>query len=220
MHGSRHSRDHAGRRTVNTGRVDQCSTLDEIFRPCLPAFGGAQLRRVYTVLDNAIGMGCPLTVSIAGPVTVSGQHQTWLIPLLETGRLAYISTTGAVRYHDGHRSLDGQMQGPIHEVPIWGDGRALRDEGIRVSGMSFDQQVLLDQDRFLTAVLARPEFQRKMTGSELRYLLAGAAGDFGNRANEPKTLPTGRPGPAGFASEVAQASACGSAANAVKERMA
>src|SRR5207342_2734457 len=33
--------------------------------------------------------------------------------------------------------------------------------------------VLLDQDRFLTAVLRRPEFQHKMTGTELRYRLGG-----------------------------------------------
>jgi len=37
--------------------------------------------------------------------------------------------------------------------------------------MAFDEGVLLDQDRFLSAVLARPEFQRKMTGTELRFLL-------------------------------------------------
>ncbi len=162
---------HHHRRQVNVKRVDRCASLDEVFRNCLPAFGGAQLRRVYTILDRAIGIGCPLTVSIAGPVTVSGQHQTWLIPLLETGWVAYLSTTDAVCYHDGHRSLDGHA-GPIHEVPIWGDDRALRDEGtIRVTDMAFDEQVLLDQDRFLTAVLSRPEFQHKMTGTELRYRL-------------------------------------------------
>lgn len=163
---------HNHRHKVNVQRVDRCASLDEVFRNCLPAFGGAQLRRVYTILDRAIGMGCPLTVSIAGPVTVSGQHQTWLIPLLETGWVAYLSTTDAVCYHDGHRSLDDHKQGPIHEVPIWGDDRALRDEGtIRVTDMAFDEQVLLDQDRFLTAVLSRPEFQHKMTGTELRYRL-------------------------------------------------
>jgi deoxyhypusine synthase len=37
--------------------------------------------------------------------------------------------------------------------------------------MAFDEEVLLDQDRFLTAVLSRPEFQRSMTGTELRYRL-------------------------------------------------
>ncbi len=163
---------HHHRRYVQVRRVDQCASLDEVFRHCLPAFGGANLRRVYTILDRAISMGCPLTLAIAGPITVSGQHHTWLIPLLETGWVAYLSTTDAVCYHDGHRSLDEHRAGPIHEVPIFGDDRALREEGtIRVTDMAFDEAVLLDQDRFLTAVLSQPEFQHKMTGTELRYRL-------------------------------------------------
>jgi deoxyhypusine synthase len=166
------SRGSEHRRWVRVRRVDECDTLDEIFRGCLPAFGGAYLRRIYTILDRAIGAGCPVTMSIAGPVTVSGQHQAWLIPLLETGWIAYISTTDAVCYHDGHRSLDEHRQGPVHEVPIFGDDRALREEKtIRVTDMAFDEDVLLDQDRFLTAMLANPEFQHKMTGTELRYRL-------------------------------------------------
>ena len=160
------------RRYVRVRRVDECGTLDELFTHCLPAFGGASLRRIYQILDRAIGMGCPLTLAIAGPVTVSGQHQTWLIPLLETGWVAYLSTTDAVCYHDGHRSLDAYKSGPVHEVSIHSDDAALREEGtIRVTDMAFDEGVLLDQDRFVSAVLARPEFQRKMTGTELRYRL-------------------------------------------------
>jgi deoxyhypusine synthase len=94
-----------------------------------------------------------------------------LIPLLEAGYVAYLSTTDAVCYHDGHRSLNGVGE-PIHEVPIFGNDGDLRDEGtIRVTDMAFDEAVLLDQDRFLTAVLRQPEFQKKMTGTELRYRL-------------------------------------------------
>ncbi|MBM3814790.1 MAG: hypothetical protein FJW20_24455 [Acidimicrobiia bacterium] len=159
-------------RPVEVRRVDECNSLDELFRDCLPAFGGAFLRRVYTILDTAIGKGCPITLSIAGPVTVSGQHQTWLIPLLESGWVAYLSTTDAVCYHDGHRSLNGLKQSPIHEVPIFGDDAALREEGtIRVTDMAFDEKILMDQDRFLSALLQRPEFQRKMSGTELRNRL-------------------------------------------------
>jgi deoxyhypusine synthase len=163
---------HPNRTRVRVRRVDQCQSVDEILRHCLPAFGGAYLRRIYTILDRAIGMGCPLTLAIAGPVTVSGQHQAWLIPLLETGWVAYLSTTDAVCYHDGHRSLDGHTPDPIFEVPIFGDDAALRDERtIRVTDMAFDEDVLLDQDRFLSALLALPEFQHKMTGTELRNRL-------------------------------------------------
>jgi len=160
------------RKPVRVRRVDQCQSVHEIFENCLPAFGGAILRRVYSILDRAIGQGCPLTLSISGPITVSAQHQAWLIPLLETGWVAYISTTDAVCYHDGHRSLNAHTKDPIYEVPIFGDDGALRDEKvIRVTDMGFDEEVLLDQDKFLAAVLLRPEFQKKMTGTELRYRL-------------------------------------------------
>jgi deoxyhypusine synthase len=37
--------------------------------------------------------------------------------------------------------------------------------------MAFDEDVLFQQDQFVTACLTRPEFQRSMTGTELRYLI-------------------------------------------------
>lgn len=161
----------SGRRLVQTRRVDEVGSLDELFESCLPAFGGAYLRRFYRIFDQAVGAGVPITLAVAGPVTVSGQHQAWLIPLLETGWLAYVSTTDAVCYHDGHRSLDGHRHA-VHEVPVFGDDGALRDERtIRVTDMAFDEDVLLDQDRLISAALVRPEFQHKMTGTELRYRL-------------------------------------------------
>lgn len=170
---SAEKQSHGGHRPrVEVWPVDQCETLDDLFTHCLPAFGGASLRRVYGILDRAIGLGCPLTVAVSGPVTVSGQHLAWLIPLLKTGWVAYLSTTDAVCYHDGHRSLDAYREGPIYEVAINSDDRALREEGIiRVTDMAFDEGVLLDQDRFISACLLRPEFQKRMTGTEMRYLL-------------------------------------------------
>ncbi len=156
---------------MRTRRVDEAGTFDELLRDCLPAFGGAYLRRIYTILDNAIGMGCPMTVAVAGPVTVSGQHQTWLNPLIETGWVAYVSTTDAVCYHDGHRSLAGRRD-CVFEVPIFGDDGALREQRIiRVADMAFEEDILFDQDRFLSALLLRPEFQKKMSGTEFRYKL-------------------------------------------------
>ena len=181
-------------RRVKVRRIDECDSLHDLITHCFPAFGGAFLRRIYTILDQAIGLGCPLTVAISGPVTVSGQHQAWLIPLLETGWVAYLSTTDAVCYHDGHRSLNAHRD-PVFEVPIFGDDGALRDERtIRVTDMAFDEDVLLDQDRFLTAALRRPEFQHSMTGTELRYRLGralrGARAQSRRRAGTSGHLPS------------------------------
>jgi deoxyhypusine synthase len=160
------------RRELAARPVTDVTDLDELLEHCLPSFGGAYLRRLWTLLDEAIGKGLPMTMSVSGPVTVSGQHFAWLNPLLDTGWFAMISTTDAVCYHDGHRSLDSAAKHPFHEVAIFGDDGALRDERtIRVTDIGFDEDLLLDQDKFLAAMLAEREFQRKMAGTEFRWLL-------------------------------------------------
>ncbi len=152
--------------------VDQVRHLDHLLESSFPSFGGAYLRRTWKLLDEAIGRGIPMTLAVAGPVTASGQHIAWLNPLLETGWFCLVSTTDAVCYHDGHRSLDSANSHTFHEVPIFGDDGALRDDRtIRITDIGFDEDVLLDQDEFLTRCLLRPEFQRRMAGPEMRYLL-------------------------------------------------
>lgn len=79
--------------------------LDHLLQQCLPSFGGAYLHRIFDLFDEAIGKGVPMTLAVAGPVTASGQHLAWLNPLLDTGWFCLVSTTDAVCYHDGHRSL-------------------------------------------------------------------------------------------------------------------
>lgn len=162
----------AGGAPLRHRSVAEVNGLDRLLSECLPSFGGGYLRRVWTLLDEAIGRGVPMTLAIAGPVTASGQHLAWLNPLLETGWFCLLSTTDAVCYHDGHRALDDAGEHPFHEVPIFGDDGALRDERtIRITDVGFDEDVLLGQDRFLSACLKREEFQRKMTGTEMRYRL-------------------------------------------------
>jgi deoxyhypusine synthase len=104
--------DGRGREELVTESVSEAEGLDRIFEASLPAFGGSDLRRVWQLLDEAVGRGIPLSLAISGPVTLSGQHRTWLNPLLETGWFMLISTTDAVCYHDGHRALDGAPSGP------------------------------------------------------------------------------------------------------------
>jgi deoxyhypusine synthase len=152
--------------------VTEVTELDELLESCLPSFGGGYVRRLWQLLDEAVGQGLPLTLSVSGPVTASGQHFAWLNPLLDTGWFAYVSTTDAVCYHDGHRALNDARKHPFHSVPIFGDDAALRDERtIRITDIGFDEDVLLGQDQFISAVLQEPEFQRKMTGTEMRMLL-------------------------------------------------
>ena len=163
--------------------------LDRLLEGSLPSFGGATLRRVWTLLDEAVGRGVPMTLAVAGPVTASGQHLAWLNPLLDTGWFCLLSTTDAVCYHDGHRALDDAARHPFHEVSLHSDDGRLRDERtIRITDLGFDEDVLLAQDAFLSACLLRPEFQRRMSGSELRHLLGARYAAQERRNGAPQGL--------------------------------
>jgi len=152
--------------------VDACQSLREVFEGSLPAFGGAYLRRVYTILREAIARGVPLVVTVAGPITVSDQHRAWLLPLLETGWVAYLTVTDAICYHDGHDCLRKSRTRPVREAGLFGDDSAYREAGvIRVANTGFPERTLFDQDRMISAILQRPEFQKRMTTTERNSLL-------------------------------------------------
>ncbi len=146
--------------------------LDNLLERSFPSFGGAYLRRIWMLLDEAIGQGIPMTLSVAGPVTASGQHYSWLNPLLETGWFAYISVTDAICYHDAHRAIASVQEHDFQEVPIFGDDGQLREEEIiRITDIGFPESVLFDTDAYLCRLLRLPEFQKRMTGPEFRYRL-------------------------------------------------
>ena len=160
------------REELVTRSVEEAEGLDRIFEDSLPAFGGSDLRKVWLLLDEAIGRGLPMSLAVSGPVTLSGQQHTWLNPLLETGWFMLVSTTDAVCYHDGHRALDQSEERPFFHVERDGDDGGLRDERtIRVTDVGFSEDTLLEQDRFLRAVLGQEEFQGKMSGTEFRHKL-------------------------------------------------
>lgn len=152
--------------------VDECISLGEIFQSSLPAFGGAYLSRAYQILRTVIDQGIPLVVAVAGPITVSDQHRAWLIPLIRRGWVSYLTITDAIRYHDGHESLQLFSERPIKEVKLFGNDAKLHEEGvIRVTNTGFSEELLFDQDRMISAMFQRPEFQHKMTTTEQSFLM-------------------------------------------------
>lgn len=157
---------------VTTKPVHECGSLSEVFQRSLPAFGGAFLKRVYIILREAIAHEVPLVVSVAGPITLSDQHRAWLIPLIEAGWVTYLTVTDAICYHDGHDCLRHFKERPIGEVNLFGDDGAYCEAGIiRVADTGFEEDILFQQDKMISAVLQQPEFQKRMTTTERNYLL-------------------------------------------------
>ena len=75
----------AGGAPLRHRSVADVNGLDRLLSECLPSFGGGYLRRVWTLLDEAIGRGVPMTLAVAGPVTASGQHLAWQTPDVTLG---------------------------------------------------------------------------------------------------------------------------------------
>jgi deoxyhypusine synthase len=160
------------RRELVTRPSTETEGLDELFEQLAAVLRRAYLRRIWTLLDEAIGKGLPMTLAVSGPVTVSGQHYTWLSPLLDTGWFCLLSTTDAVCYHDGHRALDDARQHPFHEVPIFGDdGGAARRAHDPRHRRGLRRGRAARAGSLPAGVLTQPEFQRTMTGPEFRHLL-------------------------------------------------
>ena len=129
-------------------------------------------------MKQVIEKRIPLVVTCAGPITVSDQHRAWLIPLIRAANTAYITATDAICYHDGHDCLRKADERPIREVDLYGDDAEYRENGvIRVTDTGFDEQVLFDQDAVFTAMLQRPEFQKRMTTTERNFLLGKHYGE-------------------------------------------
>lgn len=147
-------------------------TTDEVILNCMPAFGGRLVNKTYRILKEIVKNKIPLIIAMAGPITVSRQHHAWLIPFLKLARVAYITVTDAICYHDGHDILKRGNAPVIYETLIEGlDEEYRKAEIIRVTDCGFDERILFDQDRMTSAILLQPEFQHRMAGTQFRYLL-------------------------------------------------
>jgi deoxyhypusine synthase len=91
-----------------------------------------------------------------------------LIPLIERGLVDCMTTTGANLYHDAHRVIGHR----VREIdPNAGDLQYRLARIIRIYDLGFWEETLLETDRLFSALLRKNEFQRRMTTTELHYLL-------------------------------------------------
>lgn len=112
--------------------------------------------------DVTVGMG------LTGALTPAGLGGTCIVPLIESGFVDWIVSTGANLYHDTHFSI-GQS---LHQSTPFLDDRILRKEGVvRIYDILFDYEVLLSTDEFFRTLLREKEFQKEMGTAELHYLL-------------------------------------------------
>jgi deoxyhypusine synthase len=155
-------------RTVEPKQITGKESPRELFDTAFPAYVGRQVRTGYELMRRSIKDDCTVFLTMSGAMTPAGLHQSCVIPMIEQGMVSCLTTTGANLYHDAHRIIGHA----IREVnPNAGDVALRLSHIIRIYDLGFWEDVLLDTDRLFSAIVQKPEFQRKMTTPEFHYLL-------------------------------------------------
>ncbi|WP_394823850.1 deoxyhypusine synthase family protein [Pendulispora albinea] len=155
-------------RTVHPVGITGKERPVDIVTHMFPAYVGRQERTAFELMRRSIAEDCCTFLTLSGAMTPAGLHQSCLIPLLDRGLVDCITTTGANLYHDAHRIIGHR----IREIePNAGDLQYRLARIIRIYDLGFWEETLLETDKLFSAILQKPEFQKKMTTTELHYLL-------------------------------------------------
>src|SRR5258705_5883927 len=155
-------------RRIDPAPIGVNVTVADLVDNAFLAYNAARLREACQLFtrkmlepDVTVGM------TLAGALTPAGLGMAALIPLIESGFVDWIISTGANLYHDTHFGLGLAMhRGNPQESDV-----VLREEGVvRIYDVFFDYDVLLSTDAFFRAIITAPEFQRPMSSAEFHHL--------------------------------------------------
>ncbi len=153
---------------IDPRRIDGKESVADLVEGTFLAYNAARLReacQLFTqkMLDPDVTVGLTLT----GALTPAGLGMAALIPLIESGFVDWIISTGANLYHDTHFGLGLSMhRGNAQESDV-----VLREEGVvRIYDIFFDYDVLLSTDAFFRKIIEGPEFQHAMSSAEFHWL--------------------------------------------------
>ncbi|HEX4514786.1 MAG TPA: deoxyhypusine synthase family protein [Polyangiaceae bacterium] len=140
----------------------------DIVARAFPAYVGRQERTAFELMQRSSREDTCVFLTFSGAMTPAGLHQSCIIPLIERGLIDCITTTGANLYHDAHRTIGHR----VREIdPNGGDLQYRLARIIRIYDLGFHEETLLETDQLFSAILRKPEFQKRMTTPELHYRL-------------------------------------------------
>ena len=148
--------------------ISGSETAADLIDNAFLAYNAARLREACALftkkmLEPDVTVGMTLT----GALTPAGLGMAAIIPLIESGFVDWIISTGANLYHDTHFGIGLAMhRGNPQESDV-----VLREEGVvRIYDIFFDYDVLLSTDAFFRKIIQGAEFQRPMSSAELHNL--------------------------------------------------
>jgi deoxyhypusine synthase len=142
-------------------------TVEQMVDSAFLAYNGARLREACRLFaEKMLESDVTVGLTLSGALTPAGLGRSCLIPLLKSGFVDWIVSTGANLYHDTHFGIGLTM----HQGTANADDVMLREQGIvRIFDIFFDYDVLLSTDAFFREVMRAPEFRRPMGTAEFHH---------------------------------------------------
>ncbi len=158
-------------RRIDPAAITGQETVADLVDNAFLAYNAGRLREAcHLFIQRMLEPDVTVGMSLTGAMTPAGLGMSTIIPLMESGFVDWIISTGANLYHDAHFGLGLAM----HQGSPHADDVELREKGVvRIYDIFFDYSVLLSTDAFIRQVSAREEFQRPMSTAEYHYLLGG-----------------------------------------------
>src|SRR5438034_2009943 len=165
-----------------TGKEKLPDLVDEVFL----AYNSARLKEGCQLFaDKMLAADVTIGMSISGALTPAGLGCSCIIPLIKSGFVDWIVSTGANLYHDMHFALNY----PVHSGSFKFDDTDLRDNDlVRVYDVVIPySDGLMATDDLLREILIQPQFQKEMGSAELHYLLGKYSAEW-ERKNKLKDV--------------------------------
>ena len=156
---------------VDPRPIDASVSVIELIDEAFVAYNAGRLKEAcWLFARKMLAEDVTVGMSLSGALTPAGLGMSCLVPLVESGFVDWIVSTGANLYHDAHFAIGLSMhRGSPHVSDV-----ALRREGVvRIYDVFFDYEVLLQTDRFFSQVIAAADFQRTMGTAEFHHLVGG-----------------------------------------------
>lgn len=145
------------------------TSLDELVDSTFISYNAGRIREACQLfVEKMLQEDVTIGITLSGALTPAGLGRSCLIPLMESGFVDWIVSTGANLYHDIHFALGLALQKGSH---VCNDAVLRREGVVRIYDVFFDYKVLLETDDFLKKLFGNQEFQKEMGSAELHYLL-------------------------------------------------
>ena len=165
--------------------VGRKQSVSEFIDSTYFAYNSARLKEACHLGVKAISQeNVTVGLTIAGALTPASLGVSTIIPLIESGYIDFIVSTGANLYHDLHYALNYSLYSSHPNQ----DDIELRKEGIiQIYDILFSADVLFDTDAFVRTLLKAPEFNKTMSTAEFHNLVGNAVNQVEEKLGTSKT---------------------------------